>query len=158
MSPASNQIPGDTDTIYLTADHTPIIPYSLWKTVSEKLQRSRQLASLAGHPGGSPHFLYGKLFCAACGAPMTRRTLTSRKGIRHKVWVCRERRKGRTGNGCSMRKIREDNLLRFLCDQFGYANSGDFPADSLTQNSACIRIGMTEIKIEEIEISVYQNR
>lgn len=145
MSPASNQIPGDTDTIYLTADHTPIIPYSLWKTVSEKLQRSRQLASLAGHPGGRPHFLYGKLFCAACGAPMTRRTLTSRKGIRYKVWVCRERRKGRTGNGCSMRKIREDDLLLFLRDQLGYADSGKFPTDRFSRDVARVQIEMAEI-------------
>lgn len=145
MSPASNQIPGDTDTIYLKADHTPIIPYSLWKTVSEKLQRSRQLANLAGHPGGRPHFLYGKLFCAACGAPMTRRTLTSRKGARHKVWVCRERRKGKAGNGCTMRKIQEDELLRILCDQLGYANSGGFPADRFFEDISRVQIGMTEI-------------
>lgn len=135
----------EDDTIYLKADHTPIIPYSLWKTVSEKLQRSRQIADLAGHLGGHPHFLYGKLFCAACGAPMTRRTLTSRKGARHKVWVCRERRKGKAGNGCTMRKIREDNLLRFLCDQLGYNDSGNFPADRLSRDVTRIQIGMTEI-------------
>ena len=54
-------------------------------------------------------------------------------------------RKGRVGNGCTMRKVREDDLLRFLCDQLGYNDSGNFPADRLSRDVTRIQIGMTEI-------------
>lgn len=74
---------------------------------------------VVGHRGGRPHFLYGKVFCGACGAPMTRRTVNSVGGAKCKVWTCRERHNGRKGNGCKGRNISEEELLSAISDQLG---------------------------------------
>ena len=58
--------------------------------------------------------LYGKLFCGLCGAPYKRRTLrecSARGGKSYKAWNCRERQKGKNGNGCRNRIIREAWLM-----------------------------------------------
>lgn len=70
-----------------------------------------------GHLGGRPHFLFGKIFCADCGSPMTRRTFTGYKGVKYKAWVCRDRHLGRNGNGCQMRIVREEELFKEICRQ-----------------------------------------
>jgi succinate dehydrogenase flavin-adding protein (antitoxin of CptAB toxin-antitoxin module) len=51
---------------------------------------------------------------------MTRRTLRGYKGDRYKAWTCRERHKGRKGNGCTCRTIRETDLIAAICVQMGW--------------------------------------
>ena len=64
---------------------------------------------------------------------MNRRTVrcSSRPDNRetHKVWTCKERHKGRKGNGCVMRNITEEELLAAICAQMGLPDAGDFPVD-----------------------------
>lgn len=62
------------------------------------------------------HFLYGKVFCGECGAPYTRRTFTDHKGEHYKAWNCRERQKGKKGNGCKNSAVREEILLAEIAD------------------------------------------
>ncbi len=63
------------------------------------------------------HFLYGKVFCAKCGEPFTRRTYTSSPGVKSKMWMCRKRFKGK---GCKAEIIKEDELLSFITADLGW--------------------------------------
>ena len=108
------------ESYYLEGDHEAIVDAATWDAVQEKLEQNRELMDAVGHRGGQPHFLYGKVFCGECGAPMTRRTLTGYDGKKYKAWTCRERHKGRNGNGCTCRTVREADLLAAICEQMGY--------------------------------------
>ena len=91
---------------YLKGDHEAIVNEETWDAVQAKLKEQREFEKAVGHRRtGQPHFLYGKVFCE-CGEPMVRKT---RHG--EKVWVCRGRYKGREGNGCTMRNVKEEELL-----------------------------------------------
>ena len=105
---------------YLENDHEPIVEPEVWDAVPERIKQNMDLKEAVGHLGGRPHFLYGKVFCADCGSPMTRRTFTGYKGVKYKAWVCRDRNLGRNGNGCQMRIVKEDELLEAICRQTGW--------------------------------------
>ena len=74
------------------------------------------------------HFLYGKVVCARCGAPYKRRTLSGGTAdgapVYHKVWNCRERQKGKAGNGCRNTSVAEEELLRGISDALGWEWKG----------------------------------
>lgn len=108
------------ESFYLEGDHEAIVEPVMWDAVQEKLKQKKEIESAVGHRGGQPHFLYGLIFCAECGAPMTRRTLRGYDGANYKAWTCRERHKGRKGNGCTCRTIRETDLLASICIQMGW--------------------------------------
>ena len=93
------------ESYYLEGDHEAIVEPVMWDAVQEKIKQKKEIESAVGHRGGQPHFLYGLIFCDACGAPMTRRTLKAYDGSSYKAWTCRERHKGRKGNGCTCRTI-----------------------------------------------------
>ena len=105
---------------YLTDDHEAIVDKSVWEAVQEKLAKNREIEEAVGHRGGLPHFLYGKVFCGECGEPMKRWTYTCRNGDKYKVWACRERLKGKKGNGCKMRITREDKLIEEIREMLGW--------------------------------------
>ena len=45
---------------------------------------------------------------------------TAFEQVSYKAWTCRERHKGRKGNGCTCRTIRETDLLASICVQMGW--------------------------------------
>ena len=51
---------------------------------------------------------------------MKRWTYTCRNGDKYKVWACRERLKGKKGNGCKMRITREDKLIEEIREMLGW--------------------------------------
>lgn len=108
------------ESYYLKNDHEAIVEPEIWDAVQEKIKQNMSLMEAVGHLGGRPHFLYGKLFCADCGSPMTRRTVTGYKGVKHKAWVCRDRYLGRKGNGCRMRIVKEADMLKEICAEMGW--------------------------------------
>ena len=82
---------------------------------TDKPQSDRSGSSGCNHR----HPLYGKVICSGCGSLMTRRTFhaSSKKENckdTYKVWTCKERYKGRQGNGCKMRHVREDDVLEAI--------------------------------------------
>jgi len=95
---------------YLENDHEAIVSRSVWDAVQRKLEENKAIEEVVGHRGGQPHFLYGKVFCGECGAPMTRRTVNGPGGVKIKTWICREKRKG---SGCMCRNVKEEELLKF---------------------------------------------
>lgn len=100
--------------IYLSDDHEPIIDDLTWFRVQAKLRVKKDLKRRVGHLGGKTHFMYGKVFCAKCCSPMTRRTYTNGKGEKYKAWICRNRLKGKEGNKCKADIIKEDELLNLI--------------------------------------------
>lgn len=106
-------------TSYHQHDHEPIIDRDMWECAQAILaQRKKEIDHGIHRKGKETHFLYGKVFCAGCGAPYTRRTFKEEAGM-YKVWYCRERQKGKSDNRCKNAGIREDVLLRAISDQLG---------------------------------------
>ena len=107
----------DYTSYYIRDAHVSIIDRNTWERAKEKLD-----AVAADKAAGlvfnctETHFLYGKAFCGECGAPYTRRTFTDRKGAHYKAWNCRERQKGKKGNGCKNSAVREEILLAEIAD------------------------------------------
>jgi DNA invertase Pin-like site-specific DNA recombinase len=95
---------------YLENDHEAIVSRDVWDAVQAKLEENKKIGEKVGHRGGQPHFLYGKIFCGECGAPMTRRTVYGPGGEKIKTWICREKRKK---NGCKCRNVKEEYLLKY---------------------------------------------
>ena len=95
---------------YLTDDHEPIVSRDVWDAVQQKLEENKRTEAVVGHRGGQPHFLYGKVFCGECGAPMTRRTVNGAGGAKCKTWICRNKR---SGGKCGCRNVKEEELLKY---------------------------------------------
>ena len=131
----------DYESFYLSNDHEAIVDDALWNAAQARLRVEREKSAVVGRRGGRSHFLYGKIFCDECGAPMTRRTLTGSGGVKYKAWMCRERRRGGRGNGCQMRTIRETELLQYLCRELGYDESAEFPKERFWNEVESVRVG-----------------
>ena len=117
---------------YLVDDHKAVVTREIWDAVQSRLkQHQDEIKGDGGYYDGRSHFLHGRVFCGDCGAMMTRRTVrcSSRPDNKetHKVWTCKERHKGRKGNGCLMRNITEEELLAAICAQMGLEEAEAFP-------------------------------
>ena len=105
--------------VYLSNDHEAIIDRETWEKVQGILQQREEAAKTGIYKRSKEHhILYGKVFCGECGAPYVRRTY--RSGDRHyKAWNCKERQKGRKGNGCKNVILREDVLIQAILEKLG---------------------------------------
>ena len=104
---------------YLQDVHTPIIDRDTWNRTQELLSQRTEMAKagVTWKPGSS-HFLRGKVFCGECGAPFMRKNTGRGKWVK-KAWCCKERFKGKNGNGCRNRIILEDMLIQMIEEQTG---------------------------------------
>ena len=128
---------------YWRDTHEGIIDRKTWEKAQEVVEaRRKDLQMGVDRKGKETHFLYGKVFCASCGAPYKRRTLPHKRvegeTVYHKVWNCRERQKGPKGNGCRNNFIREEELLRKVSDQLGWEWKGADDFDAETTPSHCL--------------------
>ena len=97
---------------YLVHDHEALIDRQTWEATRERLAKRRSDIDSGLRRHSRAHFLYGKLYCGGCGAPMIRRTVTGSNP--YKSWVCREHLLGQNGNGCPAKPIRETVILEQL--------------------------------------------
>lgn len=116
-------------TYYWRDTHEGIIDRKTWEKAQTVLDaRKRDRISGVYKKTPATHFLYGKVFCARCGAPYKRRTLSGGTAdgapVYHKVWNCRERQKGKAGNGCRNTSVAEEELLRGISDALGWEWKG----------------------------------
>ena len=116
-------------TYYWRDTHEGIIDRETWEKAQAVLDaRKRDRISGVYKKTPATHFLYGKVFCAKCGAPYKRRTLSGGTAdgapVYHKVWNCRERQKGKAGNGCRNAPVAEEELLRGISDALGWEWKG----------------------------------
>ena len=108
------------DSINLPSDHEAIVDLETWNRVQIRLQQMDEMKAKVGQTGGVVSPLYGKLFCAKCGAPMTRRTYTSRKNGKYKAWICRDRLYVKNGKKCDSDIIKEEDLLMLIAEKLGW--------------------------------------
>lgn len=96
---------------YWLAHHSAIIDRATWNKVQCRLDEMDAIKA-QGIPQahGNHHMFYGKLYCGECGAFFKRRTLTNRDCTFYKAWNCAERQKGKKGNGCKCRIVKEEDL------------------------------------------------
>lgn len=100
---------------YIRDDHEGIIDRETWEKAQAILEQRREEKNRGIQRRGTAHHpFYGKVFCGECGGMYMRRTFTvlgkDGKNIRYKAWNCRERQKGRQGNGCRGRTVKEKKL------------------------------------------------
>lgn len=144
----------DYHSYYLKDDHEPIIDRETWEGVQKIIEkRKKEKENGIKRWSSHNHFLYGKLFCESCGAPMTRRTLrcSSRPENKetYKGWSCKERILGRKGNGCKNRHLKEEEILMEIRRLMGYTegeNSTDFPVERFIEEVEAVYAG-EEIRI-----------
>lgn len=133
---------------YLKDDHEAIIDRALWDRAQarfEAAKKQREAGCVLIHRS---HFLYGKVFCAGCGEPYSRKTFYSnpRKGAEHgtyKAWMCRDRCLGKKGNGCKNPIIREEMLFEMISIQMGWEWYGaeHFPEERFLKEVERVEIG-----------------
>ena len=129
---------------YLVDDHIPIVDDALWNAVQKRIKVNAESFEASGNLNGKRHFLYGKLFCADCGCPMLRRTVTGYKGVKYKAWNCKDRQQGTTGNGCKMRIIKEEALLQEISQQLCWE---EFDEARFLAEVERVDVGTEEIRI-----------
>lgn len=100
---------------FIYGDHEGIISPAVWDAVQERLKRNKAEKEKGINRRCTAHFLYGIVFCAECGEPYRRCTVTHVSG-RDKVWRCRGRDKG---TGCSGPHISEENLIAAIMETTG---------------------------------------
>ena len=130
---------------YLRDDHEGIISREVWEKVKAKLERAGTDMENGAKHCTEHHFLYGKVICGECGAIFKRRTLTGRDGTYYKVWNCSERQKGRRGNGCKCRIIREEELIEAIREALEWS-----VMDEARFNREIVRVVIHEDELELI--------
>lgn len=133
---------------YIANAHEPIISRAIWERTKARLENRVTEKSEGVHIREGSHFLYGKVFCADCGAAYKRRTITSSHS-RFKAWNCSERQKGRSGSGCKNRTIRETELLREITLHMGWEWNGE---ESFYADRFCTEVRRVEICADGLRI------
>lgn len=112
----------DNETIYLENDHEAVVDRETWNAVQKRLNAKGMTGRQnVQRGGGKTHFLHDKLICGCCGSLMTRRTLRAyckagEEPVRYKAWECYEHHKGKAGNGCKQKALKEDLIVRAIED------------------------------------------
>ena len=105
---------------YVGNSHEGIIDRETWektKEIFDAIEESRKMGIVKNCT--ETHFLYGKIFCDHCGAPYKRRTLRTVGGEKYIAWNCKERQKGKEGNGCKNRTVSEEKILFAITENLG---------------------------------------
>ncbi len=115
---------------YIKNTHEGIVSRELWEKVQRRIGDAEELASMGTKVRRDCHFLYGKVFCGACGQPMKRKLVNACRpredGTVDKiaVWKCADRLKGSKGDGCKNDILKEDELLDHVCCELGIEGDG----------------------------------
>ena len=131
---------------YLTADHEAIIDREDWNGVQKILNQRAENYRIGVHQRSKEHHIfYGKVFCKMCGALFLRRTYQCKAG-HYKAWICKERQKGKNGNGCKNSILKESELMKLIAAELGTA------AVDVEALSQCGKILVYKDRIEIKEI------
>ncbi len=119
----------DYDCWYVENDHEGIIDRETW-TMAQAIteQRAREIEQGIHMQGKDHHVFFGKVFCGDCGSVYKRRTFSVKEagGKRYyHAWNCRERQKGKNGNGCKNVTVQEKVLEELICSELGWTVFSD---------------------------------
>ena len=103
------------ESFYIEDDHEGIVDRELWNAVQERIASQKTARENGIHLKSRSHFLFGKVYCGECGELMIRR-VEKNKHADSMNWVCKDRRKGKNGNGCKNLIIPEEELLEALSE------------------------------------------
>jgi len=136
-------------TTYLVKDeHEGIVSRELWNAVQERIrtaERDRE-AGLCRNTTKT-HYLYGIVYCEECGAPMLRRSYTSKNKTKYKAWNCRGRQKLK--NGCRNPAVREETIMAKILlalHERGLATDGE-DETFITENVRRVDVSAKEMRI-----------
>jgi hypothetical protein len=142
---------------YLKDDHEAIVDRETFEAVQAVLAKRACDRQQGIYRKGREHFLYGRIFCGYCGAPYTRRTFyghEKEKRICYKSWCCRERARGKAGNGCKNRIIREEKLLEMISENIVSRYEMDSDTGKMEPGTCEIWNCFTHVEIYGDEIRV----
>ncbi len=119
----------DYDCWYVENDHEGIIDRETW-TMAQAIteQRAKEIEQGIHMQGKDHHVFFGKVFCGECGSVYKRRTFSVKEtgGKRYyHAWNCRERQKGKNGNGCKNNTLQEKVLEELICSELGWTVFSD---------------------------------
>ena len=103
---------------YVKADHEPVISEELWERCQKRMKQDSENRKNGIYRTNTAHYMYGKLFCGECGEVLVRRSINYH-GKYQPVWKCRDRQKGKNGNGCLNDVMSEEDLFYAICRQSG---------------------------------------
>ena len=126
--------------------HSAIIDRETWNKVQCRLDEmdAMQAQSLS-RAHGNHHVFYGKLYCSECGAFFKRRTLAGWNGASYKAWNCAERQKGKKGNGCKCRIVKEEELKAEIASSMKWES---FDETQFSEQVRKVWVGKKEVRIE----------
>lgn len=101
------------DSKYIRDDHEAIVSREVWDKVQARLKKEKDTRESGLNIRNTSHFLYGKVFCPACGEPYRRYTARRGNGVHYKTWRCRGHAHG---SGCKNRHIEELELFQGIAD------------------------------------------
>lgn len=135
---------------YITNAHEPIIDRETWERAKARLDEEHSKKQQGIYAISASHFLYGRIFCAICGAPYKRRTFMYQKGISYKAWNCAQRQKGKKGNGCKNIIVPEKDLLKTISEVLGWPweSEESFDSESFLSNVQRVKVGTEFVEIE----------
>lgn len=111
------------ESFYVQDDHESIVSREIWDTAQRRLDETKDQRDNGIYRKHGSHFLFGRIFCGECGEPMIRRVDKS-NGNDTATWTCKDRRKGKKGNGCKNLIISEEELLEVLTEALGHEWNG----------------------------------
>lgn len=119
----------DYNSWYVENDHERIVDRETWEKAQAILEGRRSDAAQGIHRRSPEHHVFfGRVFCAACGSPYKRRTFSiiqkSSDGTtvrcHYHAWNCKERQKGKNGNGCKGITLQEGTLQSLIASQMDW--------------------------------------
>ncbi len=140
---------------YLKDDHEPIIDRKEWNAVQEILNRREEMKKKGVDTRArNSGFLFGKVICGECGTLYTRRTYKGHAKENaadpetYKVWVCKERFRGKNGNGCRNQSIREDRIIQEVVTQLGWVEFDEKLFEEIVNSVVIEKSGIT-VRLKE---------
>ena len=140
------------ESFYVEEHHEGIVSRELWDVVQQRLEETECQRNNGIYRRHASHFLFGRILCGECGEPMIRRVDKS-NGNEATTWICKDRRKGKKGNGCKNLILPENELLEALTETLGYEWNGVENVDEkIFETLKTVRIyedGRVEIDLKE---------
>ena len=119
------------ESFYVEEHHEGVVSREVWDVVQKRLEETKKERDSGIYRKRGSHFFFGRILCGECGEPMIRRV--ERKGGKETInWVCKDRRKGKKGNGCKNLILPEEEVLEALTEALGYEWNGVENADEKT--------------------------